>query len=95
MTEECTGDINGWDMTVSFAKELEAAMSELQDTLAEIIHGDDDGVESPSGLVYCGCQTCDVRELLFVFAPKIAEGLEQGRIYRSAESADPLLESKE
>jgi hypothetical protein len=85
---EMTGDIAGWDMEVAYSEELQREVEELQMTLAAILYEDTDDIDPDltdklSGLPYCGCSTCEVREYLFLLVPSIAAALAEGRIIPS------------
>lgn len=74
---------SGWEMQESLAQELERAVADLQDGLASILYDEaDEEFETPSGMPYCGCSTCDAREVLVMLVPMVAAAVEAGRLRR-------------
>lgn len=74
---------SGWEMQESLAQELERAVERLQEDLAAVLYDEaDDEFETPSGLPYCGCSTCDAREVLVMLVPMVAVAVEAGRLRR-------------
>ena len=72
--EDWVVDINGWDLKVSLAEELERSMADLTEHLYHYLYEVEETEEGPewlppSGYPYCGCTTCDVREALVVLVP--------------------------
>jgi hypothetical protein len=81
------GTEQGWELQESLAQELERAVKKLQEDLADYLYESDTAddfpeYEPPSGYPYCGCSTCDSRELLVTVVPLVAEAAEAGRIRR-------------
>lgn len=73
-----------WTYTVALAEELEHAVEDLQYKLSCSLHGEEvEGEpdwEPPSGYPYCGCSTCDAREVLITVVPLVAAAYRSGRI---------------
>lgn len=73
-----------WTYTVALAEELEHAVEKLQYDLSSHLHGEFDEIgeewEPPSGMPYCGCTTCEVREVLITVVPLVAAAYRDGRI---------------
>lgn len=68
-----------------WAKALEVGLDEYIDSLQSYyVYGEElDGKEEPvplSGEVYCGCETCYWREVLFFVAPKIMTAQNEKKI---------------
>ena len=88
--EDWVVDINGWDLKVSLAEELERSMADLTEHLYHYLYEVEETEEGPewlppSGYPYCGCTTCDVREALVVLVPLIAQAVTENRIRRTVE----------
>lgn len=73
-----------WTYTVALAEELERAVEDLQYQLSSYLHGEleegDEEWEPPSGMPYCGCSTCEAREVLVTVVPMVAAAYRDGRI---------------
>ena len=61
-----------------WAEDLQSGLEEYMTILQESVYGDDDesvvDVETVSGMMFCGCDTCYYREILCYLTPKILEG---------------------
>ena len=96
-------DVNGWDLQVSLAqeleKEIESLTANLYDYLYDVNEGDGSTWEPPSGYPFCGCVTCTTRESLTVLVPIIAQAVKDMRIKRTSEpvatNVIPLLPHRE
>lgn len=75
-------DIAGFDLRDDVAKELEEAHVNLDMDLSMLLYEEhpDPDWEPPSGFPYCGCETCQAREHLFVLVPLIAAATAAGTI---------------
>lgn len=63
-----------------WATELQNGVVEYTDNLIESVFNEDDSVETISGEIYCGCDTCFWREALFFLVPRIIEGYKTGKL---------------
>jgi hypothetical protein len=68
-----------------WAKELESGLEKYLGTLSdyaygELEDGDLDSFETLSGELYCGCTTCEIREILAFVVPKAISGMLDGKI---------------
>ena len=84
-----------WELDNDLAVELERAVEDLQYLLSAHLHGEEeaDGWEPPSGYPYCGCLTCEAREVLTLIVPLVAEGYEEGRVRRFWHGIDPAFDN--
>lgn len=81
-------EFDGWEYQESLAQELERSITHLQENLAALLYDDEEleeEFETPSGMPYCGCPTCDAREILCTIVPLVAGGVESGRMRRPAD----------
>lgn len=69
-----------------WAHQMEVGLAEYMGRLSAIAYGEDevnevnDGFETSSGEVYCGCATCEVREILSFVMPKTIRGYLDGKV---------------
>jgi hypothetical protein len=75
-------DVNGFDLRTDVGKELEEAHVNLDMDLSMHLYEEhpDPDYEPPSGFPYCGCETCQAREHLWVLVPLIARATMAGTI---------------
>jgi hypothetical protein len=77
-------EFDGWEYQESLAQELERAVEDLQHNLSALLYDEEEAgdFETPSGMPYCGCSTCEAREILCLLVPILAAASEAGRIRR-------------
>lgn len=62
----------------SFAVEIETDLGAYLDALAASL--DDEAIETMSGVPYCGCDVCLVREILAFVVPRTLHAQQLGRV---------------
>lgn len=70
-------------MDEDWAREMETGLDDYMLQLYEHLNGEDeeaDNFETLSGSVYCGCSTCDIREILTFVIPKAVQGYLDGKV---------------
>ena len=73
-----------------WAKRLEEDLEEYMGQLSAYLYDEDEvsaDFETLSGQPYCGCSTCEVREILALVVPRSIQGLVEGKVLISG--SDP------
>lgn len=73
--------INDFEWDEEPMKKIEQQYEEMQWVLFNILHESSDD-ETPSGLAYCGCETCFTRETLATLMPGLLDAYDAGHIRR-------------
>jgi hypothetical protein len=66
-----------------WAHELEVGLEEYMGQLSALLYDEDelaDDFETVSGEGYCGCSTCEIREILSFVVPKAIQGYLDGKV---------------
>ena len=66
-----------------WAHKLEVELEEYMGQLTALVYGEDEvdeDFETLSGEGYCGCTTCEVREILFFVVPRAIQGFLDGKV---------------
>ena len=69
----------------AWAEEVEQGLDDYLVMLADYAMGgldadDEAAFETESGLPYCGCSTCEVREILAFVIPRVLQGQREGLV---------------
>lgn len=72
-----------WDM--DWMLSLEHSLTDYIDVLSEIDPDGDDDVPTLSGLPYCGCSTCFVREVMTLLVPAVVKGVADRKVWQVEE----------
>lgn len=64
----------------SWAKQLEASLSEYVDALLSGVDDDTSQTDTETGQVFCGCDVCYWREILAYVTPRIIDGFLNGQV---------------
>lgn len=62
-----------------WAKMLENAFTFYMDAVRDSVD-DEEEYETLSGDFYCGCETCDTREIMFFLVPQIIRAYKLGKV---------------
>lgn len=66
-----------------WAKKLELDLEEYMGQLSAYLYDEDEvpeDFETLSGQAYCGCSTCEIREILALVVPRSIQGLIEGKV---------------
>lgn len=72
----------------SWARELEGGLEEYMGQLSALLYDEDEvaeDFETLSGEGYCGCSTCEVREILSFVVPRAIQGFIDGKVLIASE----------
>lgn len=81
----------------SWAKELESGLGAYMDALADYAYGEaeDEDFETISGELFCGCPTCEIREILAFVVPQAVKGLLDGKVIVNLDEVVPTHRSED
>jgi hypothetical protein len=67
---------------VEWAQELERAYEQYMLDCFDSMDADDsdEPFETLSGELFCGCETCQTRETLFFFTPRLLKAANEGKV---------------
>jgi hypothetical protein len=66
-----------------WAEQLQQDLEQYMSELAAYLYDEDEvpeDFETLSGQAYCGCSTCEVREILALVVPRSIQGLLEGKV---------------
>lgn len=64
-------------MSEDFAHMLQTIVEDLYDSFPDMEEGN---IPAPSGAIFCGCECCCTRELLYAIVPAILRGAREGLV---------------
>jgi hypothetical protein len=75
-------------LETEWAKTLEVNLEEYMGQLSAYLYDEDEvpeDFETLSGQAYCGCSTCEIREILFLVVPQAIQGYLDGKVILTSE----------